>query len=166
MKNRAFTLIEIMIAVAVVGLLTTFSVHGVLRAVYSARTSTARQDLARLAVAVETLAMDTGCWPGGKSILLPPEQVNDRFADLTVAQTGLRQNPTDVEYPGWRGPYIDYIPLDPWGQPYFFDAAYRIDGTGHRFPVVGSRGGSGATNQRHGPRDILHSLEYIYTRTR
>ena len=45
---------------------------------------------------------------------------------------------TDGGYLGWNGPYIQSVPLDPWGKNYFFDTYYDINGT--NYVVVGSFG--------------------------
>lgn len=163
--KNAFSLIEIMITLAIVGLLATFAVQNVSRSNQSARRSIAKQDLARIGAAIENLAWDTGRWPGGKEITLPPQHVATRFNDLTLPAAGLLANGGNGDFPNWRGPYMDIIPLDPWGEPYFFEAEYRPGGISRRRTVIGSRGGVRDRLHRHHEKYIIHSLEHIFTRT-
>lgn len=167
--RSGFTLIEIMIAVAVFGLLSGFAVHGVRRAITAGRTSTARQDLARLAGAIDRIAWDTGKWPDEQDITVRPSPKTPRLTDLSILTFSSDQiTSAGLDYPNWRGPYIDIIPLDPWNAPYFFDPAYPVQGPGHssRQPVVGSFGPSRNRTDRFSQVHVLHNLEHIYQRTR
>ena len=49
---------------------------------------------------------------------------------------------TNDDFPDWTGPYLDEMPVDPWGNDYFFDPDYRIDGV--KQMVIGSSGPNGS----------------------
>ena len=74
--------------------------------------------------------------------------------DLSQPAGGLLS--TDGNYPNWGGPYIDEIPLDPWGNPYFFDSDYDVPPTGGNDAVVlGSFGPNGVGQNLYDSDDII-----------
>ena len=107
----------------------------------------AKSEMRQIRLAIAGLANDTGLWPGhqlaGKVQVGVQESV---VWDLSAGEAGLTS--TDGKYPRWRGPYIKSIPLDPWGNPYFFDTNYQIDKKSPqlRGVVVGSFGSNGTFN--------------------
>ena len=121
--HSGYSLLEIMIVVGLVGVLGSIAIPSALRARHKARLEQARIDVDMLSSAIRELAWDTGLWPRGA------ERNGDSSAetwDLTSASAGLLEN--DGRFADWQGPYIRDIGKDPWGQPYFFDPDYRIDG--------------------------------------
>lgn len=128
-----FTLVEIMVVVAIIGLLAAIAIPAFQKARQAARLNIARNDLRVLSGAVTQLAMDTGRWPGGIEIRV---QGDAETWDLRSAGAGLLS--TDGSFPNWNGPYCRPVPIDPWGSPYFFDPDYSINGKS--LPVVGSFG--------------------------
>lgn len=103
---------------------------------YRVAVQEAETQLVFIATAVRQLAWDTGRWPGAQD---KTEDHSIEIWDLKGAKAGLLA--TDGDYRNWRGPYIDRIPLDPWGNPFFFDPDYHADGEWH--VVVGSFGPNG-----------------------
>ena len=71
---------------------------------------------------IEQLAWDTGKWPGGIARNI---QGNAETWDLTTSSAGILS--AGSAYANWQGPYAPEVPLDPWGNKYFFDPDYRID---------------------------------------
>ncbi len=144
--SGGFSLIEIMIVVAVVGLLAGLAAVSTVKARRMARLKQAEVDLAILTAAVEQLAWDTGRWPGG--ILRNVTQSAELWV-LTGASAGLLS--ADNRFPNWKGPYLAKVPKDPWGNDYFFDPDYRIDGVMR--VVVGSFGPNGEGRNRYDSDD-------------
>lgn len=126
-------LLEIMVVLSVVGVVLAIAVPHFTKARLESKKKAAKAHLELIASAVTQLAWDTGEWPGGISRAV---QQSAELWELGTAAAGLRS--ADSRFSNWQGPYIDKIPLDPWGKPYFFDPDYRIKGVDR--VVVGSFG--------------------------
>ena len=158
-KNNGFTLIELLVVIAIIGILSSIVFAAVNTARNRARTTAARSAVREIKKAIDVLALDTGYWPSQEAAAGPisPQQSglvdcsgsNNEVQDLADSQTGLLQS--HAAYPGWRGPYIDSIPLDPWGNNYFFDTDYDIPPTGDGTwgAVVGSYGPNGVGKRQN-----------------
>ena len=113
---RAFSLIEVMIVVVIIGLLAGVVTYATREYLERAKKQRARADIAVLAGAVDAFYLDKGRYPEN--------------------QEGLR-----VLVPG----FVKSLPSDPWGRPYQYvqpgrRAAYEIVSYG----ADGREGGSGA----------------------
>jgi len=105
-----FTLLEIIIVVGLIAALAGALIVGL----------TQTGDAGRIAIAQQFV--DTGISP-------PLEAYKLSMGSYPSTEQGLQAL---VSSPGggskWRGPYLDKLPLDPWGQPYH----YRSPGTHNR----------------------------------
>lgn len=150
--SAAFTLVEIMIVVALVGLLSMLALPSMVSARRRSRETRALRDLTVIASAVEMLVWDTGLWPGPS----PPDQTgNPEVWDLSVPEAGLVQ--ATAAFVGWRGPYLKKVPTDPWGKTYFLDPDYTLGGA--VVPVVGSFGPNGVGPNVYDADDVVVVLE-------
>jgi type II secretion system protein G len=120
-KRAAFTLVEIMIVVAVIGLLSAIAIPSLAKARSVARANKALGDLRVIAQAVEQLGFETGQWPGGMEAF---RSGDIEIWDLNRGSAGIAAN--DGRFRKWTAPYVDAVPKDPWGMDYFFDPDYRI----------------------------------------
>lgn len=137
MKKDGFTLVEIMIVVGVVALLSLLGTYASRSGLENSRKKQAEVELQMLSTAILQLAWDTGCWPNKE----PRNEGADReLWDLSGDVVGLMG--TDGAFNNWRGPYYDDATIDPWGNPYFFDPDYRVDGVMR--VAVGSFGPNGS----------------------
>lgn len=152
MKSNGFTLIEIMITVSVVGLLAAAGALTVVRGVSNSRVNKATGELQMLSASVLQLAWDTGRWPN-KRLRTNPGSVE--IWDISSSGAGLLDS--DPAYTDWKGPYYDGETLDPWGNPYFFDPDYRVDGVDHI--AVGSFGPNGEGRNKYDSDDIYVFLD-------
>lgn len=145
--RHGFTLLEIMIVVAIIGLLAAIAIPSFRKARETTRINVAKNDLRLIADAVGQLAFDTGRWPGG---MFAGDQTSPETWDLTGGAAGIVSN--DGRFPHWRGPYLNQVGNDPWGHPYFFDNDYE---TGARkLVVVGSFGPNGQGRNLYDSDDV------------
>jgi len=171
LKKGGFTLIEVLIVIAIIGLLSTITVVYVKSARYESKEKKVLHDISQICKAIEVLANDTNRWPGGQ----PARAVNaangneicpDGCAEgITSSSTGIID--TDGTFFGWSGPYMDSIPDDPWGRQYFFDTDYLVRpddkpcaGAGGcvNAAVLGSYGPNGKGNNSYDSDDIIMVL--------
>jgi general secretion pathway protein G len=128
-REAGFTLVEIMVVVAIIGLLTTFVVINVLPSQDKAMREKARADVAVLQQAVELYKLDNMTYP--------------RTEDTLQA---LASPPATLARPDRyrQGGYVQKLPQDPWGNPY----QYAFPGRYGRFDIYslgadGREGGEG-----------------------
>jgi prepilin-type N-terminal cleavage/methylation domain-containing protein len=152
-KPSAFTLVEIMITLSVITLLMALAVPITLNVLTHTKINQAELELEIIANAVRKLAWDTGRWPN-KYLHTHPNS-NVEIWDLNAAAAGIVTN--DGSYSNWDGPYMDTLGTDPWGQPYFFDPDYRVDGQNRI--VVGSFGPNQTGRNRYDSDDVYVLLD-------
>ncbi len=102
---RGFSLIELMIVLAIIGLLAGLVGPQLLNRLEASKIDVAETQIKMLRGALQTYRIDVGTYP-------------------TTAQglTALMSAPDEVaEF--WRGPYLqDELPADPWRNPYQYEA--------------------------------------------
>lgn len=101
--SSGFTLMELIVAIAVIALLAGLVAPALFRNVADAKIATARADLATIGLALEAYALTSGGYPtsaqGLAALLTPPRD----------------------DAGSWRGPYLKGgVPRDPWGFPYVY----------------------------------------------
>jgi len=122
-RMRAFTLVELMVVVVIIGILAAFIIPQVAGTTHDARVGAAKGAIAELESAVERFYVHMDRYP-------TPEE------GLKV----LVEPPTDDADKKWRGPYIKQLRDDPWSHPY----QYRLPGTHHPTSFdIWSRGADG-----------------------
>ncbi|MCX7693040.1 Type II secretion system protein G [Tepidimonas taiwanensis] len=99
--QRAFTLIELMVILVIIGVLAALIVPNVIDRADESRVTAARSDVANLMQALKLYRLD-----------------NQRFPTQQQGLQALVQRPTQEPVPpNWR-PYLEKLPNDPWGRPY------------------------------------------------
>ena len=145
-KTRAFrngfTLIEMVVVLAIIGTLALLVGPAVFRNLGDANIVAARSQIETFAVALDGYRLDTSAFP-------------------TTAEglTALRTRP-DSATAGWRGPYLrKNIPKDPWGRPYLYLApglanpdSYDLYTLGHDGAIGGEGEDADQSSWGEGPK--------------
>jgi general secretion pathway protein G len=102
-RDDGFTLLELLVVLAIMGLLAAIIAPQVLKYLGSSRTQTAKVQIQNIGAALELYRLDVGHYPS-----------QDEGLNATVAA------PPDAA--GWNGPYLvkRSALIDPWGQPYLY----------------------------------------------
>ncbi len=118
-----------------------------------AHVTSAKADFKNVHLAVEALAADTEKRPGPSTV---GQTADQGIRDLATDDAGLIS--ATNAFINWKGPYIQSIPQDPWGNNYFFDPDDYIDG--NAVPVVGSFGPNGQGQNDYDPDDVYRILPF------
>ena len=108
-QHRAFTLIEIILVLSIIALLLGVGIANLDKFFGGGQRVRARADISTFATALKSYLTDTGKYPSQEQGL------------GTLQRAPL----TGSESRAWAGPYMEVMPLDPWGAPY----QYRFPGT-------------------------------------
>lgn len=125
-SQSGFTLLELLVVVAIIGLLAALVGPRVFGHISKSEVTTAKAQIEALSRALESYRIDLGHLP-----------------DATLGLQALVLRPADA--PKWHGPYLlKDVPLDPWGHAY----QYKIPGTRGEYEIIslgsdGVQGGSG-----------------------
>lgn len=121
--SDGFTLLEILVVVAILGLLIGLVAPAALRQLSGARNSIAKQSIERIGAVLDLYKLDVGSYP-----------TSDQGLAVLV------QKPPGAE--NWNGPYFkgDGAPMDPWNHAYVYrNPSERV---GHDYDLC-SLGASG-----------------------
>ena len=151
-NNRGFTLIELMIAIAIIAILAAIAIANFMAYREKAKIAQASADSKNIHTAIMVLAVDTGMLPGGSEAGVQRAQGSGfEYEDLSTADMGLAD--TDGSYPNWQGPYYKGQFKDPWGNNYWLDEDYDLDGT--TVTAIGSYGPNGEGLNDYDDDDIV-----------
>jgi len=154
LTNKAFTLVEIIVILAVVSILVAIVTPTVLKYIAEAQQSRAEEDVRNISVVLNDLIKDTGQYPGSKLPVVGGIQTtyicgpgtklggswgdgttcaditmhiveNDPSQDGNVGSTGDYRTTGRRKY---KGPYVQIINEDPWGNAYQINATTLIGG--------------------------------------
>ncbi len=121
-RNRAaFTLIELLLVIAILGILAALIVPKFAGRTEQAKDAAAKSDIASLGTVLDAYEVDNGSYPRGSSGL------ND-----------LINAPRDAQ--NWRGPYIKELKMDPWGNAYLYEYPGKNNPTGFDLSSMGPDG--------------------------
>ncbi|MGH7952451.1 MAG: type II secretion system major pseudopilin GspG [Limisphaerales bacterium] len=122
--RRAFTLVEMMLVVVIIGVLAAIVIPKIAGNGERARLTAAHADIfGGIKSALDEFEVDNGHYPKNLQDLL--------------------QQPRDAN--NWHGPYFDQaqIPLDPWGHPYLYSFPGKHNSNGYDLWSAGPDGKSG-----------------------
>ncbi len=122
-SHAAFTLIEIMVVVVIIGILAATIIPKFIGTTHDAKVAAAKSHIGVLANALERFNVHM-----------------DRYPTTEEGLQVLVEAPADDANKKWRGPYIDQLRADPWGNAY----QYLLPGTRHTTSYdLWSRGADG-----------------------
>lgn len=127
-RDSGFTLLELLVVLAIMGMLAAIIAPQVIKYLGTSRTQTAHVQIQNVMAALELYRLDVGRYP--------------------TAQEGLQALVTaPPAAPNWNGPYLkkESALKDPWGEPY----AYQIPGQHGEIDVftLGSDKAPGGTGE-------------------
>ena len=128
--DAGFTLLEILVVIAILGLLIGLVAPAVLRQLGGARNSIARQSIERLGAVLDIYKLDIGSYPS-----------TEQGLQALVARPTAGGN--------WNGPYVkgDQQPLDPWNHPYTYRSPSGRGGHDYDLCSLGPNGQPGSADQ-------------------
>jgi general secretion pathway protein G len=124
---RGFTLIELVIVIAVIAILAALLVPTILGQAERARMSRAKGDVSQIAMSIARLRTDTSvttavCLTNTSNLTLATAPADCRPDDGTGSPVASLQSCQDTTlvpgYVCWGGPYMTNILPDPWSAPY------------------------------------------------
>lgn len=101
--RRAFTLIEVLIVIAILGILGVLVVPKIMHRPDEARMAAVKIDIQTLINALKLYHLDNGHYP-----------------TTTQGLQALVKKPDTLPTPQHWQPYLDKLPKDPWGNPYYY----------------------------------------------
>lgn len=130
-RDGGFTLIEILVVIAVIAMLAALVGPNVFQQVGSARDATARSQIEMLGAALDAYRLD-----------------NARYPTTEQGLQALQVRPSIDPAPNnWRGPYLRKdVPADPWGFDYLYLSPGEANPNGYdlmSFGADGEPGGEG-----------------------
>ena len=125
-SQHAFTLIELLLVLVILGILAAIVVPKFSGRTEQARMTAAQTQISTFSTALAAFEVDNGYFPKGKNGLY----------DLVQA-------PRDAQ--SWRGPYMDKeIPLDPWNHPYVYECPGKHNPSSFDLMSIGPDGRAGS----------------------
>jgi general secretion pathway protein G len=133
-----FTLIEILVVIAVISLLAALVAPNVLRHVGTAKDAAARSQMEMLGAALDAYRLDNGRYPSTAQGL-----------EALWAEPTANPRPTN-----WRGPYLrKAVPMDPWDSPYVYVSPGDMNPSGYDLQSYGADGVEGGEGE---DADVVH----------
>jgi general secretion pathway protein G len=131
-RPGGFTLIEILVVIAVIAILASIVTPLVFRNVGDAKTSAARAQIEIFGLALDGYRLD-----------------NDYYPSTAQGLDALDHAPTgDPAARNWRGPYLKKgVPLDPWGRAYGYVSPGAANPQSYDLVSLGRDGKEGGTGE-------------------
>jgi general secretion pathway protein G len=125
-QQAGFSLVEILIVVAIMGLLVGLVGPNLIRQFETSKAKTANIQIQQIRAAMDIFLTDVGRYPND----------SEGLSALVTSPAGLAN---------WSGPYLKdaRIPVDPWGRPYMFQPTSDLPNRVVSYGADGTPGGEG-----------------------
>jgi len=120
-RRRAFTLVEMLLVITIIGILAALVIPKMVGRSEQARQAAVRADISSIKTALDAFEVDNGYYPKSLGDLL--------------------EKPRDAK--NWHGPYLDKLPQDPWGNNYEYAYPARHNSSGFDLSSDGPDGKAG-----------------------
>ena len=127
-QQRGFTLLELLVVLAILGLLIGLVAPAALRQLESSKEKIAHQSIERIASVLDIYKLDVGIYP----------TTEQGLAALIARPSGVTH---------WNGPYLkgENVPEDPWGRPFIYHNPSQRAGHDYDLYSLGRTGQPGGT---------------------
>lgn len=130
--RAGFTLIEILVVIAVIAMLAALVAPNVFQHVGTAKDATARSQIELLGAALDAYRLDNGRYP-----------TTEQGLDALQLQPTFQPLPSN-----WRGPYLrKAVPVDPWGTPFIYLSPGEMNPRGYDLLSLGADGEPGGEGE-------------------
>ena len=130
--RAGFTLIEILVVIAVLAMLAALVAPNVFRHLGTAKDATARSQIELFGAGLDAYRLDNGRYP-----------TTDQGLQALQVEPAIQPVPSN-----WRGPYLrKAIPLDPWGNPYIYLSPGEVNPRGYDLLSLGADGAPGGEGE-------------------
>ena len=119
-----FTLVEMLLVLVILATLAAIVVPKFAGRTEQARITAAQTQISNLKIVLDAYEVDNGSYPKGSKGL-----------ENLVEQPGNTLN--------WRGPYIEEVPIDPWGNEYVYESPGKHNSSSYDLYSMGPDGRSG-----------------------
>jgi general secretion pathway protein G len=128
--QQGFTLLELLVVLAILGLLIGLVAPAALRQLGSAKEKIAHQSIERLASVLDIYKLDVGVYP----------TTEQGLQALITRPSGVTR---------WNGPYLkgEKVPEDPWGRPFVYRSPSQRPGHEYDLLSLGPTGQIGGTGE-------------------
>lgn len=163
-SSKGFTLIEVVVVAGIIAILAGFLVPMIFNQVDEAKITRAQGDMKTIQTALMTFRKDTGNWPNktanpavftsllfsdSSSTATPPIPTLTTPADWDISaaeRLGDHFNTNTFYGSTWKGPYMNSIAADPWGNAYVINANNFTDPTAKVWIISAGPDGEIQTN--------------------
>jgi len=119
-RNRGFTLVELLLVMVILAILAAVVIPKMVGRGEQAKETKAKTDISNIGSALDMFEVDTGSYPS-----------NEQGLQALVTNPGAQ---------GWKGPYLQHSPMDPWGNAYIYKSPGTNNVNGYDLYSTGKDG--------------------------